>query len=71
MNTCGSSLKDELDRRSLDTRRGNRQISAFGAFWKWYIFSGAWREGKVGVVTGVYAMLYSFLKYFKAWYKKP
>lgn len=45
-------------------------LSAFGAFWKWYVFSGAWREGKVGVVTGLYATLYSFMKYFKAWYKK-
>lgn len=44
-------------------------ISAFGAFWKWYVFSGAWKEGKVGAVTGLYATLYSFLKYFKAWYK--
>ncbi|WP_228306078.1 adenylyl-sulfate kinase, partial [Klebsiella michiganensis] len=29
---------------------------------------GAWRKGKVGVVTGLYATFYSFLKYFKAWY---
>lgn len=33
-----------------------------------YLFSGAWRYGKVGVVTGLYATFYSFLKYFKAWY---
>lgn len=49
-------------------------ISAIGAFFKWYLFSGAWRKGKVGAVTGLYATLYSFLKYFKAWYaheKKP
>ena len=32
------------------------------------LFSGAWRYGKVGVVTGLYATFYSFLKYFKAWY---
>jgi hypothetical protein len=43
-------------------------ISAIGAFFKWYLFSGAWRNGKVGVVTGLYATFYSFLKYFKAWY---
>lgn len=42
--------------------------SAIGALFKWYFFSGAWREGKVGVVTGSYAVLYSFLKYLKAWY---
>ena len=48
---------------------GRGAISAIGAFFKWYLFSGAWRQGKVGVVTGVYATAYSFLKYFKAWYQ--
>jgi glycosyltransferase involved in cell wall biosynthesis len=47
---------------------GRAVISAIGAFFKWYLFSGAWRKGKVGAVTGLYATLYSFLKYFKAWY---
>lgn len=47
---------------------GRGVISAIGAFFKWYLFSGAWRQGKVGVVTGFYATAYSFLKYFKAWY---
>lgn len=43
-------------------------ISAVGAFFKWYLLSGAWREGKVGAATGLYAALYSFMKYFKAWH---
>lgn len=47
---------------------GRGIISAIGAFFKWYVFSGAWRTGRVGMVTGLYATLYSFLKYFKAWY---
>lgn len=47
---------------------GRGIISATGALFKWYLFSGAWRQGKVGAVTGLYATLYSFLKYFKAWY---
>lgn len=46
-------------------------ISAIGAFFKWYLLSGAWRQGRVGAVTGLYATLYSFLKYFKAWYQHP
>jgi glycosyltransferase involved in cell wall biosynthesis len=50
---------------------GRGIISAIGAFFKWYVFSGAWREGKVGLVTGLYATFYSFLKYFKAWYANP
>lgn len=48
---------------------GRGVISAIGAFFKWYLFSGAWRQGKVGAVTGLYATLYSFMKYFKAWYQ--
>ena len=34
---------------------GRGVISAIGAFFKWYLFSGAWRKGKVGVATGLYA----------------
>lgn len=37
------------------------------AFAKWYFRKGAWQDGAVGLVTGVYAGLYTFLKYFKAW----
>lgn len=48
---------------------GRGVISAIGAFFKWYLFSGAWRKGKVGVATGLYATAYSFLKYFKSWYQ--
>jgi glycosyltransferase involved in cell wall biosynthesis len=45
-------------------------LSAVLAFLKWYFRKGNWRDGPVGVVAGVYAFLYSFLKYFKAWYLK-
>lgn len=41
--------------------------SAIGAGFKWYVYKQAWRDGTRGVVTSTYAMLYSFLKYFKAW----
>ena len=44
-------------------------FSAIGAFFKWYLLNGSWRLGKVGFATGVYATLYSFMKYFKAWYQ--
>lgn len=43
-------------------------FSAFGAMFKWYLLNGSWKDGKVGLVTGVYAVSYSFLKYFKAWF---
>ncbi|QHA87932.1 glycosyltransferase family 2 protein [Serratia rhizosphaerae] len=45
-------------------------VSAIGAFFKWYVLSGAWKDGKIGIVTGFYAVAYSFLKYFKSWYAK-
>jgi glycosyltransferase involved in cell wall biosynthesis len=45
-------------------------LSGFFAFLKWYVRKGGWRDGRVGVVAAVYASLYSFLKYFKAWYLK-
>lgn len=44
-------------------------LSPLPAFLKWYLRKGAWRDGSVGVVTAVYAALYSFLKYFRAWCK--
>lgn len=43
-------------------------LSAFFAFFKWYFRKGGWRDGRVGVIAAVYASLYSFLKYLKAWY---
>lgn len=43
-------------------------VSVIGVFFKWYLFSGVWCYGKVGVVIGLYVMFYSFLKYFKVWY---
>lgn len=37
------------------------------AFFKWYFRKGAFRDGAVGLVTAVYAALYSFMKYFRSW----
>lgn len=37
------------------------------AFFKWYFRKGAYRDGSVGLVTAVYAALYSFMKYFRSW----
>lgn len=37
------------------------------AFLKWYFRKGAYRDGAVGLVTAVYAALYTFLKYFRSW----
>jgi len=37
---------------------------------RWYFRKGAFKDGRTGIVTTVYAGLYTFLKYFKAWYQE-
>ena len=54
--------------REIKPSRLRGVISAIGVFFKWYLFSGAWRKGRVGLVTDLYATFYRFLKYFRAWY---
>lgn len=43
-------------------------FNPFFALIKWYVMKGGWKDGRVGVVMAAYAFLYTFLKYFKAWY---
>lgn len=43
-------------------------FSSIGGFGKWYFRREAWKDGRVGVVTAVYASMYGFLKYLKAWF---
>lgn len=45
-------------------------LNPIPAFIKWYLLKGSWRDGKEGLIAGVYAFLYTFLKYFKAWYAR-
>lgn len=42
-------------------------VSPFFAFLKWYFRKGSYKDGSTGLVAAAYAMLYTFLKYFKAW----
>lgn len=53
--------------RTMEPSLRRAVSSAIGAFVKWYFVKGSWRDGRVGVLAGVYASLYSFLKYFKPW----
>lgn len=53
--------------RKLEPSLLRAVLSAIGAFVKWYLVKGSWRDGRIGVLRGVYASLYSFLKYFKPW----
>ncbi len=41
---------------------------AIGAWFKWYIRKGGYKDGQVGVLLGFYAFLYTYLKYVKAKY---
>lgn len=41
-------------------------ISPVGAFGKWYILRGNWRDGRVGLMLGLYAFTYTHRKYRKA-----
>lgn len=36
----------------------------------WYFRKGGFKDGRIGIVTTAYAGLYTFLKYFKAWYQE-
>jgi len=38
------------------------------AFVKWYFIKKSYKDGAAGLVCGLYASLYTFLKYFKSWY---
>ena len=41
-------------------------FSPFAAFYKWYFTKGAYKDGKVGFITGAYAYKYTLRKYQKA-----
>lgn len=41
-------------------------ISPIGAFGKWYIRKGNWRDGRVGLTLALYASIYTHRKYRKA-----
>jgi hypothetical protein len=41
-------------------------ISPVGAFGKWYIRRGNWRDGRVGLILALYAFTYTHRKYRKA-----
>jgi len=56
-----------IEHQDIKPSLGRALFGSIFAFGKWYGRKGAWRDGGVGVVTGVYAALYTFLKYFKAW----
>jgi glycosyltransferase involved in cell wall biosynthesis len=43
-----------------------RWISPVGAFGKWYIRRGNWRDGRVGILLAFYAIKYTHRKYRKA-----
>lgn len=44
-------------------------LSPWFAFFKWYFLKKGYKDGVYGVVASMYALLYSFMKYFKSWCK--
>ena len=60
---------DAQDLAEMPTRKYfvlRQWTSPVGAFFKWYLRSGNWKDGRVGLVLGIYAARFAHLKYKKA-----
>lgn len=53
-------------RKRIGLLRLKQWISPVGAFGKWYVLRGNWRDGRVGLILGLYALRYTHRKYRKA-----
>lgn len=57
----------DLARMSTRNKLALRQwTSPVGAFLKWYLRSGNWKDGRVGLILGLYAARFAHQKYKKA-----
>lgn len=60
---------DASDLARMSTRKNfalRQWTSPVGAFFKWYVKSGNWKDGRVGLILGVYAARFAHRKYKKA-----
>jgi hypothetical protein len=60
---------DASDLARMSTRKNfalRQWTSPIGAFFKWYVKSGNWKDGRVGLILGLYAARFAHQKYKKA-----
>jgi len=60
---------DASDLARMSSRKNfalRQWTSPIGAFFKWYVKSGNWKDGRVGLILGVYAARFAHHKYKKA-----
>ena len=60
---------DASDLARMSSRKNfalRQWTSPIGAFFKWYVKSGNWKDGRVGLILGVYAARFAHQKYKKA-----
>ncbi|WP_287879285.1 glycosyltransferase family 2 protein [Aquitalea sp.] len=60
---------DASDLARMHTRKNfalRQWTSPVGAFFKWYVKSGNWKDGRVGLILGLYAARFAHRKYKKA-----
>jgi glycosyltransferase involved in cell wall biosynthesis len=66
------ALYTDLDARDLVAMAHRKNFalrqwtSPLGAFFKWYVKSGNWKDGRVGLILGLYAARFAHHKYHKA-----
>lgn len=68
LNRYTSLAARDLQNRGKKASRAKIWFSPIGAWFKWYIKKGGWKDGFVGYVLGRYAAEYSYQKYLKLKY---
>ncbi len=68
LNHYSSLAAREMKRKGQTTSWYGVFSHAFGAWVKWYLAKGGWRDGQVGFLIGLYAYQYTFLKHLKRLY---
>ncbi len=70
LNQYSTLAAREMKRKGQTTSWFGVFSHALGAWVKWYLRKGGWRDGQVGFVAGLYAYQYTFLKHLKRLYLK-
>jgi glycosyltransferase involved in cell wall biosynthesis len=70
-NHYSSLAAREMKRKNQSATWPGAFSHAMGAWVKWYLRKGGWRDGRVGALLGVYAAHYTFLKHVKRIWDAP